>query len=498
MLPLRGVCAICYIIPNKKPSVMKHRLLFLWLLLLVSGAAHAQVTIRGRVVDAADNQPAIGATVRIVGNKKSAVVTNVDGQFTIEVPDMNAEVEAFFVGYPSKRMRVRPDMLIAMGDGAAPAHRRKFVRIDLTDADKSNLHAVNELSFRFLKAVSRQKSIVLSPLSITCLLSMTNNGAAGTTQGEVCQLLGSQPDEANAFYKKLIPYLTGNGEGSCFSMANALFVNPKWKLNDDFRRQAVGGYRAWISNNLSVKSVNDWCDRQTRGMIPHMVDDIDPNTLLTALNAVYFESQWSDVFDAGGTRPKEFTLADGTTVRLPLMHQKHLFCYGEGKDFAMLTMPYTDGCSMVVLLPDDDSSLDRLLSSIDYDDFNKVWKKSTTCRVDILLPRFETEVELPLIPVMQQLGVHTMFDARRADYSRLAHVEPGVPVYVSEMKQKAKIQVNETGTKAAAVTEQSFLVGAARPPQYRNSTFHATRPFLYVIKDNFTGAILFIGTYYGQ
>jgi serpin B len=389
-------------------------------------------------------------------------------------------------------------MLIAMGDGAAPAHRRKFVRIDLTDADKSNLHAVNELSFRFLKAVSRQKSIVLSPLSITCLLSMTNNGAAGTTQGEVCQLLGSQPDEANAFYKKLIPYLTGNGEGSCFSMANALFVNPKWKLNDDFRRQAVGGYRAWISNNLSVKSVNDWCDRQTRGMIPHMVDDIDPNTLLTALNAVYFESQWSDVFDAGGTRPKEFTLADGTTVRLPLMHQKHLFCYGEGKDFAMLTMPYTDGCSMVVLLPDDDSSLDRLLSSIDYDDFNKVWKKSTTCRVDILLPRFETEVELPLIPVMQQLGVHTMFDARRADYSRLAHVEPGVPVYVSEMKQKAKIQVNETGTKAAAVTEQSFLVGAARPPQYRNSTFHATRPFLYVIKDNFTGAILFIGTYYGQ
>jgi serpin B len=99
---------------------------------------------------------------------------------------------------------------------------------------------------------------------------------------------------------------------------------------------------------------------------------------------------------------------------------------------------------------------------------------------------------------MQQLGVRSMFDARRADYSRLAHVKPGVPVYVSEMKQKAKIEVNETGTKAAAVTEQSFLVGAARPPQYRNCTFHATRPFLYIIKDNFTGAILFIGTYYGE
>ena len=330
---------------------MRQQLLILWLLLLVSGAAHAQVTIRGRVVDAADNQPAIGATVRVVGKKKSAVVTNVDGQFTIEVPDMNAEVEAFFVGYPSKRMRVRPDMLIAMGDGAAAVHHRKYLRIELTDADKSNLHAVNELSFRFLKAVSRQKSIVLSPLSITCLLSMTNNGAAGPTQGEVCQLLGSQPDEANAFYKKLIPYLTGNGEGSCFSMANALFVNPKWTLNDDFRRQAVVGYQAWISNNLSVKSVNDWCDRHTRGMIPRMVDDIDPNTLLTALNAVYFESQWSDVFDAGGTRPKEFTLADGTTVRLPLMHQKHLLRYGEGDGYSLLSLPYTDGCSMTVLLP---------------------------------------------------------------------------------------------------------------------------------------------------
>ena len=477
---------------------MRHKLLLLWLLLFISGVADAQVTIRGRVIDSSDSQPVIGATVRIVGNKKSAVVTNVDGQFSIEVPDMQAEVEAAFVGFPKKRMKVRQDMLIVLDDGSVVVPLRKRLRIELTDGEDSILHGINDLSFRLLRAVNEQKSTLLSPLSIACLLSMTNNGAAGQTQDEVCQLLGCQPEAANAFYKKLIPYLTGDGEGSCFSMANALFVNPKWKLKEDFRSQAIGNYRAWISNDLNVKSVNDWCASQTRGMIPQMVDEIDPNTLLTALNAVYFESQWSDVFDAGGTRPIDFTLANGTKVKLPLMHQKHLFSYGEGKDFAMLAMPYTDGCSMVVLLPDEDSSLDRLLSSISYDECQATWKKSTTCLVDVLFPRFETEVELPLIPVMQQLGVRSMFDARRADYSRLAHVKPGVPVYVSEMKQKARIEVSETGTKAAAVTEQSFLVGAARPPQYRNCTFHATRPFLYIIKDNFTGAILFIGTYYGE
>ena len=478
---------------------MRHKLLLLWLLLLISGVADAQVTIRGRVVASSDSTPVIGATVRVVGVEKSPAVTNVDGQFTIEVPDMQAEVEAAFVGFPSKRMRVRQDMLIVLDDGSVFVPLRKRLRIELTDSEESILHAVNDFSFRLLRAVNRQKTTVLSPLSITCLLGMTNNGAAGQTQDEVCQLLGCQPEAANAFYKKLIPYLTGDGEGSCFSMANALFVNPKWKLKEDFRSQAVGNYQAWISNDLNVKSVNDWCSTQTRGMIPQMVDEIDPNTLLTALNAVYFESQWSDTFDANGTRLKDFTLADGTSVKLPLMHQKHLFCYGEGKDFAMLTMPYTDGCSMVVLLPDEDSSLDRLLSSISYDDVDKVWKKSTTCRVDVLFPRFETEVEQPLIPVMQQLGVRSMFDARRADYSRLAYVERGVPVYVSEMKQKARIEVSETGTKAAAVTEQSFLVGATgRPPQFRNCTFHATRPFLYMIKDNFTGAILFMGTYYGE
>lgn len=477
---------------------MRHKLLLLWLLLFISGVTDAQVTIRGRVVDSSDSQPVIGATVRVVGNKKSAVVTNIDGQFSIEVPDMQAEVEAAFVGFPKKRMKVRQDMLIVLDDESVVVPLRKRLRIELTDGEDSILHGINEFSFRFLKAVNKQKNMVLSPLSITCLLSMTNNGAAGLTQSEVCQLLDCQPEAANAFYKKLIPYLTGNGGGSCFSMANALFVNPKWPLKDDFRREAVENYRAWISNDLNVKSVNDWCNSQTRGMIPQMVDEIDPNTLLTALNAVYFESRWSDVFDAGGTRPIDFTLANGTKVKLPLMHQKNLFRYGEGKGYSMLTMPYTDGCSMEVLLPDEDSSLDRLLSSISYDDFNKVWKKSTTCRVDVLFPRFETEVELPLIPVMQQLGVRSMFDARRADYSRLAHVKPGVPVYVSEMKQKAKIEVNETGTKAAAVTEQNFLVGAARPPQYRNCTFHATRPFLYIIKDNFTGAILFNGTYYGE
>lgn len=478
---------------------MRHQLLLLWLLLLISGVADAQVTIRGRVVASSDSTPVIGATVKVVGVEKSPAVTNVDGQFSIEVPDMQAEVEATFVGFPKKRMKVQQDMLIVLDDGSVFVPLRKRLRIELTDSEESILHAVNEFSFRLLRAVNRQKTTVLSPLSITCLLGMTNNGAAGQTQDEVCQLLGCQPETANAFYKKLIPYLTGDGEGSCFSMANALFVNPKWKLKEDFRSQAVENYRACISNDLNVKSVNDWCASQTRGMIPQMVDEIDPNTLLTALNAVYFESQWSDVFDAGGTRPIDFTLANGTKVKLPLMHQKHLFSYGEGDGYSMLTLPYTDGCSMVVLLPDKNSSLDRLISSISYDDWHAVWKKSTTCRVDVLFPRFEAEVEQPLIPVMQLLGVRSMFDARRADYSRLAYVERGVPVYVSEMKQKARIEVSETGTKAAAVTEQSFLVGATgRPPQYRNCTFHATRPFLYMIKDNFTGAILFMGTYYGE
>lgn len=478
---------------------MRHQLLLLWLLLFVSGVADAQVTIRGRVVASSDSTPVIGATVRVVGNKKPAVVTNIDGQFSIEVPNMQAEVEVIFIGFPNKRMKVQQDMLIVLDDGSVFVPLRKRLRIELTEDEESILHAVNDFSFRLIRAVNKPKSTVLSPLSIACLLGMTNNGAAGQTQDEVCQLLDCQPEAANAFYKKLIPYLTGNGEGSCFSMANALFVNPKWKLKEDFRSQAVENYRACISNDLNVRSVNDWCASQTRGMIPQMVDEIDPNTLLTALNAVYFESQWSDVFDAGGTRLKDFTLADGTSVKLPLMHQKNLFLYGEGDGYSMLTLPYTDGCSMVVLLPDKNSSLDRLLSSISYDDFNKVWKKSTTCRVDVLLPRFETEVEQPLIPVMQQLGVRSMFDARRADYSRLAYVERGVPVYVSEMKQKARIEVSETGTKAAAVTEQSFLVGATRrPPQFRNCTFHVTRPFLYMIKDNFTGAILFMGTYYGE
>ena len=375
---------------------MRHQLLLLWLLLLISGVADAQVTIRGRVVASSDSTPVIGATVKVVGVEKSPAVTNIDGLFSIEVPDMQAEVETAFVGFPKKRMRVQQNMLIVLDDGSVFVPLRKRLRIELTDGEESILHAVNGFSFRLLRAVNRQKTTVLSPLSIACLLGMTNNGAAGQTQDEVCQLLGCQPEAANAFYKKLIPYLTGDGEGSCFSMANALFVNPKWKLKEDFRSQAVGNYRACISNDLNVKSVNDWCASQTRGMIPQMVDEIDPNTLLTALNAVYFESQWSDVFDAGGTRPIDFTLANGTKVKLPLMHQKHLFSYGEGDGYSMLTMPYTDGCSMVVLLPDEDSSLDRLLSSISYDDVDKVWKKSTTCRVDVLFPRFETEVEQPL------------------------------------------------------------------------------------------------------
>ena len=146
---------------------MRHKLLLLWLLLFISGVADAQVTIRGRVVDSSDSQPVIGATVRVVGNKKSAVVTNIDGQFSIEVPDMQAEVEAFFIGFPNKRMKVQQDMLIVLDDGSVAVPLRKRLRIELTDGEDSILNGINEFSFRLLRAVNKQKNMVLSPLSIT-------------------------------------------------------------------------------------------------------------------------------------------------------------------------------------------------------------------------------------------------------------------------------------------------------------------------------------------
>lgn len=454
------------------------------------------ITICGTVIDDESKEPLIGASVMY--SNRYGVCTDIDGKFTLQISDMDDSLVVSYVSYETVKCKVEKNMVITLHEVKGVTPRKERVNIQLTEGDKEVISGINSLAFRLFNAFDNQKSIMISPLSIACLLSMTGNGAAGDTQKEINKVLNCTPKTANTFYKKMIPFLTDSQYGSKFNMANALFVDPSFRLKKAFLQEADSSYQALVSQSMDIDEVNGWCARQTNGMIPSILDKQSAGSSLTALNAVYFESLWEKEFDIEDTEDEKFTKEDGTKKTLPMMHQEKWHLYYKGKNFAVMEKPYKGEIDyrITFILPDKGHTLHQVLGQFDEKKWQEVCSRKRGYIVDVKLPRFKTESDLELIPVMRQLGIQSAFDGGRADFSKLTYMSP---VSIEEMKQKSAIEVNEKGTKAAVVTVEIITVGYAgsgRKPEYCN--FHATRPFAYVISEAKTGTIVFMGAYYGE
>lgn len=391
-----------------------------------------------------------------------------------------------------------PRMNISIGEEKlSPRKERQYIQ--LTYDDIAVIHGINNFSFRLLNALDQRESVIISPLSIACLLSMTNNGACGKTQKEINKMLKCTPKVANSFYNKMIPFLTDSRYGAKFNMANALFVDPLFQIKPLFQQEADRNYKALVRRVVNVEDVNKWCKYQTNGMIPSIYDSPLAGASMMALNAVYFESLWKNDFDVADTKDDYFTMEDGTRKKMPIMHQERGYLYGKGKNFSIMEMPYKGEIEYTItfLLPDTDHTLQQVLGQFNVEKWQKARSEMHRYRVDVKLPRFKTESELLLIPVMKKLGILSAFDMEQADFRNLVNLNPSDHICISEMKQKSAIEVNEKGTKAAVVTEEKIRV-TGRGVTMENISFHATRPFAYIISEARTGTIIFMGTYYGD
>lgn len=379
----------------------------------------------------------------------------------------------------------------------------------LSQTDQTIVDHSNDLGFNLLRLLPAQQSTVFSPASISCLLSLINDGATGKTSEELTRLLGASPEETDNFYARFIPYITNSQQGARFSMANALFTNKMFPLEKPFAKQVKKHYQALVrsidfSNPSTAASINRWCAKQTKGMIPQMVDKTEADEMLYALNAVFFESCWMTEFSEQQTKKESFTTGNGTRKDLPLMHRKGLISYARQDHYALVSLPYKGDkeYDMIVMLPDEGHSVGEMLQSLNADTWNQVLQKRETWRVDLKLPRFEITANLGLNDPMARLGIPTAFSKSDADFSLIANLGqllPGLHLYISQMQQKARIEVTEKGTRAVAVTLAKIAVaGAIAPSEYRECQFHANRPFVYAITEQSTGSILFIGQYCGD
>ncbi len=383
------------------------------------------------------------------------------------------------------------DLLFTNADFKAPTY------IELTDEEKTYVEKNNDFAFRLFNKVRTNESNVLSPLSITYALGMLNNGAVGQTQQEIYNVLGFDNAEAqNEFCLKMINQLATAGwmdETTKSRISNTIFVNQGqgYQLQYDFTHAVNQYYYAYPQNRNfndgeTLDVINKWASDHTDKMIEKILDEgeFDPSAVSYLLNAIYFKGRWMFPFDAAKTQEESFN----GTVTVPMMCQESMDVrYKENDLYQTVSLPFGNGTyNMQVFLPREGKTLDNLLQNLN----SKNWQIPNggldEYKVDMKLPRFEISTEQKLNKVMAELGMPSAFDPQAADFSKMCNTS----FCIGLMKQVAKIKLDEQGAEAAAVT---IIDEAISIPRY--ATFHANRPFLYVISEQSTGVILFMGQF---
>ena len=384
--------------------------------------------------------------------------------------------------------------------------------MELTRAELEMVNSSNEFAFNLFRTAQDEKeSQILSPISITYALGMLNNGAAGETQQQINKVLGfgdAGADSINAFCYKMLQMAPTLDPLTKVMIANTIYMNKPYELKQEFVEKAKAFYNAEpetrdFHDGKTMDVINQWASDHTEQMITEVLKEetFKPDAVSYLLNAIYFKGSWTLKFDKAETVDEHFVSvllpdeAETCDIRpLPMMHQLASFDYGETDDYQALRLPYGNGSFvMTVLLPKTDSrAVPQVPTAEAWQQLNR---RMYGHKVDVKLPRFESTTDIYLKDIMMTLGMPDAFDAQKADFSNFCYT----PTFIGQMKQVAKIKLDEEGTEAAAVTivvMDKNDVGPDEPEHVIN--FHANHPFLYVISEQKTGAVFFIGQFTGR
>ena len=336
------------------------------------------------------------------------------------------------------------------------------------------------------------KNIFISPLSVSIALTMAYNGAAGETQramAKVLEIEGMDLQTINRANAQLREDLENPDAKVELAIANSIWAREDVEFNADFLDRNRVFFDAQIatlnfSNPQAPGRINQWVDTNTKGKIQKIMDQIPPNVVMFLINAVYFKGRWQVEFDKSETRDGVFHLSDGTEKQVPMMRREGGYPYFLGENFEAVSLSYgEERVSMYVFLPAPDANLNGFVERLNAENWANWLPQFREVRDDsvIVMPRFKLEYEVILNDALKALGMDIAFGGG-ANFENLAPRG----LFISEVKHKTFVEVNEEGTEAAAVTVVSMAKSS--PP-----TFIVDRPFFFAIRDNQTGAMLFMG-----
>jgi len=348
---------------------------------------------------------------------------------------------------------------------------------------------------------SPESNVFISPLSISTALTMAYSGSDGTTEEAMRTTLGYSDlttEEIETGYENLLTSLAGVDNDVQLSIANSVWVKEDFDevvyeaYKETLETHYMSEYYARPFNQATVDELNDWVNEKTEGKIDKILDQIDSQNVMFLLNAIYFKADWTNQFEKSDTQKRDFYLTDETIVQVDTMAQKEDFKYINRTNYAACRLPYgREQVAMYVFLPDRDVVLDDWMETLDAETLdeaiNGMYKVSD---LKLRMPKFKFEYgKKRLNDVLSDMGMGVAFDPFEANLSKIADVRPK-NLYIDFVDHKALIEVDEEGTVAAAATNIGISLTSAAPSETR---FYVDRPFFFIIRDDRTGTMLFMG-----
>ncbi|XP_062242544.1 glia-derived nexin [Platichthys flesus] len=344
-----------------------------------------------------------------------------------------------------------------------------------------------------------QENVVSSPHGVASILGMLLTGAKGETRKQIISGLRYKKNGPYKMLRKLHKTLTAKSNQDAVLIANGIFSQEGFPMEESFVATNKGNFQSesrslnFGNRQGAANEINDWVNNKTKGHISSLIkpDMLDAAlTRLVVVNSIYFKGLWKSRFQPMNTKMKPFKAGNGNVLSVPMMSQLSVFNIGlattpHGLKYKVIELPYHGNTiSMLIALPsDEDTALSRIIPHISTATVQGWTKLMHMRKVHLAIPKFTADAEVDLEAPLAALGIRDMFSQERADFS---HISP-VGLHVSKALQKAKIVVNEDGTKAAAATT-AILLARSSPPWVM-----VDRPFLFLIRHNPTGTILFMG-----
>ncbi|MEQ1855054.1 MAG: serpin family protein [Longimicrobiales bacterium] len=368
----------------------------------------------------------------------------------------------------------------------------------LTANEQAVIAASNLFGFDLASRVvanDPRANVVLSPLSASMALGMALNGADGTTFTAMRDALGFgglTQQEVNASYRDLIDLLTDLDPTVQFEIANAIWANQGVPFHQAFFDAVAAAFDARAESRdfadpATLDAINAWVEDHTGGLIDSILDSLDPALVMLLVNAIYFDGAWTAQFDPADTRRQFFMRGNGSTVDVDMMTMEDPEVRGGyGATYSAVELPYGgDAFSMVIVLPHQGTSARDWLATLDANGWTSLVGGLGPSNVEYLaLPKFTLTFDSYLNEPLQAMGMDPAFHPG-ADFTNMSPI--GDQLCIGFVRQKTYIEVDERGTRAAAVTAVGVSVTSA------GGSFVVDRPFAFAIRERLSGTVLFVG-----